>query len=80
MHRSRITVIAGLAAALSFAAVGCKEEGPAEQAGRAIDEAAENVQEDVQELTDDEGALERAGEEADEAIEEAMEAVEDAID
>ena len=41
MHRSRITVTAGLVAALSFAGAGCQEEGPAEQAGKAIDEAAE---------------------------------------
>lgn len=80
MHRSRITVTAGLVAALSFAGAGCKEEGPAEQAGKAIDEAAESAQEGVQELTRDEGALEEAGEEADEAIQDAMRAVEDAID
>ena len=47
MHRSRITVTAGLVAALSFAGAGCQEEGPAEQAGKAIDEAAENAQEGV---------------------------------
>ena len=41
MHRSRITVVAGLVAAFAFAGIaGCHEEGPAEQAGRAIDEAA----------------------------------------
>jgi hypothetical protein len=80
MHRSRITVTAGLVAALSFASAGCKEEGPAEQAGKAIDEAAESAQEGVQELTREEGPLEEAGEEADEAIKDAMRAVEDAID
>ena len=80
MHRSRITVTAGLVAALSFAGAGCKEEGPAEQAGKAIDEAAESAQEGVQELTREEGSLEEAGEEADEAIMDAMRAVEDAID
>jgi len=82
MHRSRITVTAGLTAALAFAiaGVGCqKEEGPAEQAGRAIDEAAENVQEGVEELTKDDGALERAGEKADEAIEDAKDAAHDAV-
>jgi len=77
MHRSRITVTAGLVAALSFAGAGCKEEGPAEQAGKAIDEAAESAQEGV---TREEGSLEEAGEEADEAIMDAMRAVEDAID
>jgi hypothetical protein len=83
MHRSRITVTAGLTAALAFAiaGVGCqKEEGPAEQAGRAIDEAAENVQEGVQELTKDDGPLEQAGEMADEAIDKAKESTEDALE
>ena len=78
MHWSRSTAIAGLVAALSLANVACKEEGPAEKAGRAIDEAAENVQEGVQELTEQDGALEKAGEKADEAIDEAKEMVEEA--
>ena len=78
MHVSRMTAIAGLVAVLSFAGAGCREEGPAEKAGRAIDDAAEDVQEGVEELTREDGALENAGEEADEAIEDAMDAVEDA--
>lgn len=79
MHVSRITAIAGLVAALSFAGVvGCKEEGPAEKAGRAIDDAAESVQEGVQELGKEDGSLEKAGEAADEAIDKAMEAVQEA--
>ncbi len=80
MHRSRTTAIAGLVAVLAFAGAGCGEEGPAEQAGRAIDEAAENVQEGVEDLTGDEGVLERAGEEADEAIEKAADAAADAVE
>lgn len=69
MHVSRITAIAGLAIALSFASVACQEEGPAEKAGQAIDDAAESVQENVEELTGDEGAFEKAGEATDEALE-----------
>lgn len=80
MHRSRITVTAGLVAALAFWGAGCREEGPAEQAGRAIDEAAESAQEGVQELTKEDGPLEDAGEAADEAIQDAMEAVEHATE
>jgi hypothetical protein len=80
MHWSRTTAIAGLVAALSLANVACQEEGPAEEAGRAIDEAAENVQEGVEELTMEEGTLERAGEAADEAFDEAKEMIEDATD
>jgi hypothetical protein len=79
-HRNRIT-FAGLIAALAFAGVaGCKDEGPAEKAGRAIDEAAENVQEGAQDLTMDEGPLEQAGEMADEQIEKMKEAVKDAAE
>ena len=78
MHWSRTTAVAGLVAALSLASVGCKEEGPAEKAGRAIDDAAESVQEGVQELTKDEGTLEKAGEAADEAIDKAMDAAQEA--
>jgi hypothetical protein len=75
MHRSRITITAGLVAALSFAGAGCKEEGPAEQAGRAIDEAAESAGEDLMD-----GPAEEVGEAVDEAAEEIMDAAEDAAD
>ena len=81
MHRSRITVTAGLVAALSFAGIagiGCHEEGPAEQAGRAIDEAAESAEEGVSDLRD--GPAEEAGEAVDEAVEDIMDAAEDAKD
>jgi len=78
MHWSRTTAIAGLVAALSFASVACHEEGPAEKAGRAIDEAAEDVQEGVQEMTREDGPLENAGEAADEAIDKAKEEVQEA--
>ena len=78
MHWSRTTAIAGLVAALSFASVACHQEGPAEKAGRAIDEAAEDVQEGVQEMTREDGPLENAGEAADEAIDKAKEEVQEA--
>jgi len=78
MQVSRITAIAGFAAALSFVGIiGCHEEGPAEKAGRAIDEAAENVQEGVQELSKPDGTFEKAGEATDDAIDKAKEAVEE---
>ena len=79
MQVSRITAIAGLVAALSFAGViGCHEEGPAEKAGRAIDEAAENVQEGVQDLSKPDGTFEKAGEAADQAIDKAKEMADEA--
>jgi len=78
MHWSRTTAIAGLVAALSFASVACHQEGPAEKAGRAIDEAAQDVQEGVQDLTMEEGTFEKAGEAADEAVDKAKEEVQEA--
>jgi hyperosmotically inducible protein len=81
MNRSRIAVAAGFIAAVSFAGVaGCHEEGPAERAGKALDQAAEDAQEGIEDLTDDEGALERAGEATDEALDDAGEAVDNAYD
>jgi len=72
----RIPMLAAtlLVAALSLPQLACQqEEGPAERAGRALDEAAE----DVGDLVRDEGPLEEAGREADEAVEEAKKAFED---
>jgi hypothetical protein len=80
MHVSRIIAIAGLAAGLSFANIACKEEGPMEKAGRTIDEAAENVQENVQELTQEDGTFEKGGEATDEAIEKMKREVEEAME
>ena len=80
MHRSRIT-FAGLIAVLAFAGItGCREEGPAEKAGRAIDDAAEDVQESVQDLTKEDGPAEQASEAVDEAVDDAKDAVEDAME
>jgi hypothetical protein len=81
LDRSRITFTAGLVAALSLAGVaGCHEQGPARKAGRAIDEAAEDVQDGVQDLTPEDGPLEQAGEQTDEAIEKAKDAFKDAVE
>ena len=63
-------VIAALAAAL-LGAVGCQEEGPAEEMGERMDEALEDAG------LREEGAFERAGERLDEAAEEAEEEFED---
>ena len=79
MNRTRITVTAGLVAALSLAGVvACHEEGPAEQAGKAIDEAAESAQEGAPELTKEEAPLDEAGEAPDQAVDKDMEAGEGA--
>lgn len=58
----RVLVLMGLLAI--FAASACREEGPAERAGRQIDES-------VDEMTDaGDAALEKLGEKADEMVEE----------
>jgi hypothetical protein len=78
MHWTRTTALAGLVAALSLWGAGCREEGPAEQAGRAIDEAAEDVQDGVEDLTMGEGTFEKAGEAVDDAVDDAKDMVEEA--
>lgn len=78
MDRFRIVTIAACVAALALA--GCREEGPAERAGRALDEAAEDAREGLRELVDEEGTLERAGREADEAIEKARREAREALE
>lgn len=80
MHRLRTATAATLAAALALAAAGCQEEGPAERAGRAIDEAADDAREGLRELVDEEGPLERAGREADEAFRKAKQETREALE
>jgi hypothetical protein len=67
---------AALAAALLLAGAGCREEGAAERAGRAIDDAAREAGDSLRELAGEEGTLERAGREADERLERMKEALE----
>ncbi len=52
---------------------GCEPEGPAERAGKRMDEAAERATEAL----NPEGPAERAGEQIDQAIQSAGEAIED---
>jgi hypothetical protein len=58
--KPRHALLLACAAAVSLAA--CQKEGPAEQAGKAIDQSAEKVGEKVENATEKVGdALERAG-------------------
>ncbi len=58
--RSRLTGIATLLALTgAFVLIGCKEEGPAEKAGKEVDKAAQDASEQVEEAADD---LEKAAE------------------
>ncbi len=67
-------LIALSATLVLLGATGCREEGPAEKAGRQIDEAVEDMSEKS------EGALERLGREVDEAVEETKEAADEVRD
>ena len=67
---------AALAAVLLLAGAGCREEGPAERAGRAIDDAAREAGDSLRDLPGDEGPLARAGREADEALAKVKKAIE----
>lgn len=67
-------LIAGIAAALLFLVAGCREEGPAEKAGRQIDEAVDEI------AHGSEGTMEKMGREMDEAADDMKDAVEDATD
>ncbi len=64
------TLLLACAAVVSLSMTGCQKEGPAEQAGKAIDESAEKVGEKVENATEKAGdALERAGDKVKEKVE-----------
>lgn len=63
--------LAVLATLLMIGAAGCRDEGPAERAGRQIDEAVEEAREETK------GTLERLGHQVDEVVEETQEAAEE---
>jgi gas vesicle protein len=73
MHRT-VALRLFLAAGLALAAAACKQEGPAEKAGRKMDEALEKLRHG------DEGVVERTARKLDEALEEAGDEIEDAVD
>jgi hypothetical protein len=50
-HRSCL-VLGGLVGLVALGPVGCEQEGPADRAGKQIDEAAEETKETVKEMTD----------------------------
>jgi hypothetical protein len=60
-----------LSAALALGAIACKEEGPAEKAGRKMDEAVEKLRHGG------EGSVEKAGRKLDEALEDAGDEIEE---
>ena len=73
MSRSHFASLA-LIALLAAASGACKEEGPAEKAGRKMDEAVDKL------LHPNEGAVERAGRKMDEALEDAKDDLKDGIE
>lgn len=64
--KDRIFVM-GSALLLALGAFGCRDEGPAERAGRAIDEAVEHADKKMDE------AMEHAKEQAKDAVDDAKE-------
>jgi hypothetical protein len=54
MNRFKSIVVSMVMAALvAFAAVGCEKEGPAEKAGKKVDEALDSAKESFKKMTDD---------------------------
>jgi hypothetical protein len=67
---------AAVIAALLLTSSGCREEGPAERAGRAIDDAAREAGDSLRDLAGEDGPLERAGRKADQTLEKMKKAIE----
>ena len=64
------TLLVACAAAVSLSMTACQKEGPAERAGKAIDQSAEKAGEKIESATDKAGeALERAGDKVKEKVE-----------
>lgn len=72
MERTVAIASAALGLAVAAGAVGCHEEGPAERAGRKLDELVEQL--------GDEGPMEKAGRQLDEAVEDAKESARKHLD
>lgn len=68
---SKLCIAISLGAALLLGTVACREEGPAETAGRMIDETVEDAGEAGEE------AMERAAREFDEGVDELKKAAEE---
>jgi hypothetical protein len=74
------SIALSIAAALALFLAGCGSEGPAERAGKEIDEAVEGTREAGEEALEDAGeALEDAGEAIEEAAEDAEEKARKAV-
>lgn len=69
-HLVSTFTIVGLVFGLGLGVAACKDEGPMEKVGEAVDEAVDDVKDAGQ------GTMERAGEKIDEAAEEAKRALE----
>ncbi|WP_022663517.1 Rv0909 family putative TA system antitoxin [Paucidesulfovibrio longus] len=69
-------------ALLAFLGVGygCEKEGPAEKAGKKIDQTLEQAGDSIEDVGDKEGPAEKAGKKIDQALEKAGDSIEDAGD
>ncbi len=59
----KMIVLIGFLAFLGIGTLGCEQEGPAERAGKKVDEAVEKAQEKMEEAGDKAGELMEEGEE-----------------
>jgi hypothetical protein len=75
------SVALSIVSALALSVLACGSEGPAEQAGREIDEAVEDVREAGEETLDDAGdALDEAADEVSDAADEARKKARETVD
>lgn len=80
----RWAVVTTLALATVTVLAGCREEGPAERLGSALDEAASDLSDAVEDGLDEaqqvaEDTAEKIGDEADEAAKRAQAAIEESL-
>jgi F0F1-type ATP synthase membrane subunit b/b' len=77
MFKKILTILAVLTLAAGLYACGGEEEGPAEKAGKQVDETMEETREEMDEMKEETMEM---GEEAADRAEEAMDEVEDEMD
>ncbi len=65
---------------LSLVFAGCETEGPAEKAGKKIDESIQNLKEKAHDVMEDQGPAEKTDEKIDQAVENVKEKSQDLRD
>jgi uncharacterized protein YjbJ (UPF0337 family) len=81
MKTKSVLAVASVCFLLGLGGIGCEKEGPAERAGKKLDQAAEKLKDTVEEVSSElkgEGPAEKLGEKVDEAAESAKEKAKEA--